>query len=76
MNPSVAGLRVGTGVTLSQSHGISKVQHPVVFPDWGLREVRKDASPSTQADTAGGPPAHIAEMKIHTGGTLEISNDK
>lgn len=49
---------------------------PVVFPDWGLRQVRKDPSPSTQEDTAAGPPPHIAEMKIHTGETLEISNDK
>lgn len=49
---------------------------PVVFPDWGKREVKKDPSPSTQADVGTGPPSCIAEMKMHTGETLEINKDK
>lgn len=47
----------------------------MVFPDWGLREMRKNLSPSTEANAAAEPLPHIAEMKIHTG-ALEISNDK
>lgn len=48
----------------------------VVFPDWALRRVRKDPSPSTQADTAAGPSPCIPEMQKCAGETPEISNNK
>lgn len=72
-NASVAGPRLGTGVTLSHSHGFSNTgQTSLWFSQtggWG-RQRSLPLLQRKQRQTAGGSPPSIAEMEKHIGETL------